>query len=193
MVAIAYAKCCRPCSHTPAALALDADALNALASDPSLAAGLQRRSNRGLATLLTPHPLEAARWLGITTAKVQQDRFSAAQRLAAQYAATVLLKGSGSVIASPGQVPCINPTGSAALATAGTGDVLAGWAAGLWAQQPDWPAMQVATAAAWLHGQAAATPTAATGRAPRVRLADDLIQAMAALVDADQTASAPPG
>jgi hydroxyethylthiazole kinase-like uncharacterized protein yjeF len=73
-------------------LVLDADALNALASDPSLAAGLQRRSNRGLATLLTPHPLEAARWLGITTAKVQQDRFSAAQRLAAQYAATVLLK-----------------------------------------------------------------------------------------------------
>jgi hydroxyethylthiazole kinase-like uncharacterized protein yjeF len=174
-------------------LVLDADALNVMASDPSLAAGLQRRSNRGLATLLTPHPLEAARWLGITTAEVQQDRLSAAQRLAAHCTATVLLKGSGTVIASPGQVPCINPTGSAALATAGTGDVLAGWAAGLWAQQPDWPAMQVATAAAWLHGQAAAMPTAATGQAPRVLLADDLIRAMAALVDAAQAGSAPPG
>ncbi|MBL8316322.1 MAG: NAD(P)H-hydrate dehydratase [Rubrivivax sp.] len=176
-------------------LVLDADALNVMASDPSLAAGLQRRSNRGLATLLTPHPLEAARWLGITTADVQHDRLAAAQRLAALCTATVLLKGSGTVIASPGQVPCINPTGGAALATAGTGDVLAGWAAGIWAQDPDRPAMQVATAAAWLHGQAAATPTAAAQGAPRVRLADDLIRAMAALVDEAQAGSpsSPPG
>ena len=174
-------------------LVLDADALNVMASDPSLAAGLQRRSNRGLATLLTPHPLEAARWLRITAAEVQQDRLSAAQRLAALCAAAVLLKGSGTVIASPGQVPCINPTGSAALATAGTGDVLAGWAAGLWAQEPDWPAMQVATAAAWLHGQAAAMPTVTTGQVPRVLLADDLVRAMAALVDTALAGSAPPG
>jgi hydroxyethylthiazole kinase-like uncharacterized protein yjeF len=173
-------------------LVLDADALNVMASDPSLASGLQRRTHRGLATLLTPHPLEAARWLGITAAEVQQDRLAAAQRLAAQCAATVLLKGSGTVIASPGQAPCINPTGCAALATAGTGDVLAGWAAGLWAQEPDWPAMQVATAAAWLHGQAAATLNAASGQAPRVLLADDLVRAMAALVDAAQAGGAQP-
>ena len=174
-------------------LVLDADALNVMAGDPSMAAGLQRRGHRGLATLLTPHPLEAARWLGITAAEVQQDRLSAAQRLAAHGAATVMLKGSGTVIASPGRVPCINPTGSAALATAGTGDVLAGWAAGLWAQQPDWPVMQVATAAAWLHGQAAARPTAATGQVPRVLLADDLVRAMAALADAAPAASPLPG
>lgn len=173
-------------------LVLDADALNVMASDPSLADGLQRRGNQGLATLLTPHPLEAARWLRSTVAEVQQDRLAAAQRLAAQCTATVLLKGSGTVIASPGDAPCINPTGSAALATAGTGDVLAGWAAGLWAQQPDWPAMKVATAAAWLHGQAATTPTAATGQAPSVLLADDLVRAMAALVDAAQAGSALP-
>lgn len=76
--------------------------------------------------MLTPHPLEAARLLGITVAQVQQDRLAAAQELASRFACTVVLKGSGTVIAAPGQTPVINPTGNARLATAGTGDVLAG-------------------------------------------------------------------
>jgi NAD(P)H-hydrate repair Nnr-like enzyme with NAD(P)H-hydrate dehydratase domain len=76
--------------------------------------------------VLTPHPLEAARLLGATSAQVQQGRLRAAAELAQRFACTVVLKGSGTVIATPGQVPRINPTGNARLATAGTGDVLAG-------------------------------------------------------------------
>ena len=68
------------------------------------------------------------------TAEVQADRLRSARALAERFGCVVLLKGSGSVIAAPGRVPHINPTGNAALATAGTGDVLAGWIGGLWAQ-----------------------------------------------------------
>ena len=116
-------------------LVLDADALNALAADATLTALLRARTGRGLATVLTPHPLEAARLLGCTTADVQADRLHAAHELAARYRTIVVLKGSGSVIAAPGQTPRINSTGNAALATAGTGDVLAGWLGGRWAQR----------------------------------------------------------
>ena len=115
-------------------LVLDADALNALASDAALVPLLHARAGRGLATVLTPHPLEAARLLGCTTAEVQADRLNAAHALAARYRAIVVLKGSGSVIAAPGQIARINGTGNAALASAGTGDVLAGWLGGRWAQ-----------------------------------------------------------
>jgi hydroxyethylthiazole kinase-like uncharacterized protein yjeF len=136
-------------------LVLDADALNALAADPGLQPLLRARAARGRATLLTPHPLEAARLLQTGPAEVQRDRLAAARQLAADTGAAVLLKGSGSVIAAAGRTPHINPTGNAALATAGTGDVLAGWAAGLWAQQPEAAAADVAVAAAWQHGRAA--------------------------------------
>ena len=142
-------------SHA-ARLVLDADALNAIAADTSLQRLLRQRTTRALPTLLTPHPLEAARLLGdVSAADVQHDRVAAAQRLAARFGATVLLKGSGTVIAAPASLPFINSTGNAALATAGTGDVLAGWAAGLWAQQPESSATDVALAAAWQHGHAA--------------------------------------
>jgi hydroxyethylthiazole kinase-like uncharacterized protein yjeF len=136
-------------------LVLDADALNAIAADTALQALLRARTGRGCETLLTPHPLEAARLLATTTAEVQSDRLRAAQSLAQAFEVAVLLKGSGSVIAAPGRVPVINPSGNAALATAGTGDVLAGWAAGLWAQAPDTPAADIARTAAWQHGRAA--------------------------------------
>ena len=105
-------------------LVLDADALNALAAEPPL--GRQLRRRRLKQTVLTPHPLEAARLLGCTAADIQADRLRAAQTLADDWGCTVVLKGSGSVIAAPGQRPRINPTGNALLATAGTGDVLAG-------------------------------------------------------------------
>jgi hydroxyethylthiazole kinase-like uncharacterized protein yjeF len=138
-----------------ARLVLDADALNAVAADRDLLAALARRAERHLGTVLTPHPLEAARLLGVTTAQLQADRLHAARRLADLTQATVVLKGSGSVIVQPGCAPMINPTGNARLATAGSGDVLAGWIAGLWAAEAEWSAFDAAAAAAWLHGRAA--------------------------------------
>jgi hydroxyethylthiazole kinase-like uncharacterized protein yjeF len=77
-------------------------------------------------TVLTPHPLEAARLMNLSTADVQANRLGIAQAMADRFACTVVLKGSGTVIAAPGVLPCINTTGNARLATAGTGDVLAG-------------------------------------------------------------------
>ncbi|MEG3062728.1 MAG: NAD(P)H-hydrate dehydratase [Comamonas sp.] len=109
-----------------ARLVLDADGLNAIAGDSALAAALRARASAGQATVLTPHPLEAARLLQTTTTQVQADRLAAAQTLADRHLCTVVLKGSGSVTATPGRRTIINPTGNARLATAGTGDVLAG-------------------------------------------------------------------
>ena len=107
-------------------LVLDADALNAIAADAQLQTALTARHARACSTVLTPHPLEAARLLGRTAAAVQADRFSAARQLADKFQCVVVLKGSGTVITAPGQVSRINITGNALLATAGTGDVLAG-------------------------------------------------------------------
>ncbi len=135
------------------ALVLDADALNAIATDGSLQQVLVGRAARQRRTVITPHPLEAARLLHTTSAHIQAHRLLAAQKLAHQFQCTVVLKGSGSIIASPHTTPFINPTGSARLATAGTGDVLAGLigaylAAGM-------PAPQAATQAVYAHGAAA--------------------------------------
>jgi hydroxyethylthiazole kinase-like uncharacterized protein yjeF len=107
-------------------LVLDADALNAIAADAQLQAELTGRHASACNTVLTPHPLEAARLLGSTAATVQADRLSAARQLADKFQCVVALKGSGTVIAAPGQVSRINITGNVLLATAGTGDVLAG-------------------------------------------------------------------
>jgi hydroxyethylthiazole kinase-like uncharacterized protein yjeF len=168
-------------------LVLDADALNAIAAEPVLQKQLQARAARGWATVLTPHPLEAARLLHSDAKTVQSDRLHAAALLVERYGATVLLKGSGSVIAAPGQLPRINSTGNAALATAGTGDVLAGWTAGLWSQaqtsvtadasNASAVAGEIAAAAAGQHGQAA-DRWQATRHAGPLR-AGDLIEAMA--------------
>ena len=107
-------------------LVLDADALNAISGDAQLQTQLRARAALDRHTVLTPHPLEAARLLGITSTQVQQDRLTAARLIAEKFQCVVVLKGSGTVIAEPGITPCINPTGNARLATAGTGDVLAG-------------------------------------------------------------------
>lgn len=162
-----------------ARLVLDADALNAVAADRDLQQALAQRALRGRPTLLTPHPLEAARLLGVSAAEVQSGRLAAAQQLADRLAAAVLLKGSGSVCAAPGRIPVINPTGNALLASAGTGDVLAGWAAGLWSQRPQAQAHEVAQAAAWAHGLAADRAAAEGRRSPLT--ASALIQGLAAL------------
>ena len=107
-----------------ARLVLDADALNAIAKDMALQSLLAARPYQ--TTVLTPHPLEAARLMKLTTAEVQGNRLRTAQAMADQFACTVVLKGSGTVIAAPDVLPRINTTGNARLATAGTGDVLAG-------------------------------------------------------------------
>ena len=111
---------------TPAPLVLDADALNAIARESALEERLIARAASDCPTVITPHPLEAARLLGLTTTQVQNDRLQAATQLAQRFRCTVVLKGSGTVIAAPGRTPVINGTGNARLATAGTGDVLAG-------------------------------------------------------------------
>lgn len=142
-------------------LVLDADALNAVAADTALQTLLGQRMPRGMHTVLTPHPLEAARLLGANHAQdVQADRLKAACALAARFLCTVALKGSGTVIASPTQPVCINPSGNGRLATAGTGDVLAGWMAGRWSARPDASAHAVACCAVWEHGAAAQMPDA---------------------------------
>ena len=107
-------------------LVLDADALNAIAADPQLQTRLKARHGRGYSTVLTPHPLEAARLMGSSAAAVQASRLDTARQLAERFKCVVVLKGSGTVVTGPGQTAWINPTGNALLATAGTGDVLAG-------------------------------------------------------------------
>jgi hydroxyethylthiazole kinase-like uncharacterized protein yjeF len=134
-------------------LVLDADALNAISAEGSLQQVLAARSGRHRATVLTPHPLEAARLLHTTTAHLQANRLAAAQRLAEQFQCVAVLKGSGTVIASPQGTPCINPTGNARLATAGTGDVLAGLI-GAHLARGETP-RQAAEHAVYAHGQAA--------------------------------------
>lgn len=131
-------------------LVLDADALNLLAIEPSLQLKLAARR---APALLTPHPLEAARLLGCPAAAVQADRLQAASTLAQRFKAVVILKGSGSVIAHPDGRLVINKTGNPALATAGSGDVLAGLCGALLAQH--WPLWEAALAAPYLHGAAA--------------------------------------
>lgn len=158
-------------------LLLDADALNAIAARPALQAALAARGRAGWQTVLTPHPLEAGRLLGCSAAVIQADRWAAARTLASRYGATVVLKGSGSLVASPGQPTLANPSGNAALGTAGTGDVLAGYLGGLWAQGLS--AHAAAQAAAWWHGHAA-DAWREQGASGPLRAAD-LIERLAAL------------
>jgi len=133
----------------PRAIVIDADGLNLLAEESAFRATLRERA---APSVLTPHPLEAARLLKSSAHDVQRDRLGAARTLAGDLRAIVVLKGAGTVIAAPDGRSAINPTGSPALATAGTGDVLAGMLGALLAQGFD--AWQSVVAAAWLHGAA---------------------------------------
>lgn len=132
-----------------ASLIIDADALNLLSQGPALSECLAARN---ATTVLTPHPLEAARLLQVSADDVQFDRLTRARELATRYRSIVVLKGAGSVAVHVNGRCAINPTGGPALATAGTGDVLAGLLGGLFAQHFDpW---QATLAATWLHGRA---------------------------------------
>ncbi len=131
-------------------LVLDADALNLIAEDEELAGMLV---GRGASAVLTPHPAEAGRLLGCTTEAVQDDRLAAARELAARYRCPSLLKGAGSVIATPDGSWYVNSTGHPGMATAGMGDCLSGIVAGLIAQ--GWPGELALMAGVHLHGSAA--------------------------------------
>ena len=138
---------------TARALVIDADALNAISADTQLQTLLRARAQRQRPTVLTPHPLEAARLLGCDASQVQRDRLAAGRELVARFACVAVLKGSGTVITAPDLPPRINPTGNARLATAGTGDVLAGMIASRLG--PGACAFEAAAGAVHAHGRAA--------------------------------------
>jgi hydroxyethylthiazole kinase-like uncharacterized protein yjeF len=161
-------------------LVLDADALNLIASSKTLQARLPKRS---APSVLTPHPAEAARLLGSSTAQVQGDRIKAALELAQRYQAIIVLKGNGSIIASPDGAWLINTSGNPGMASAGMGDVLAGMIASLLAQGAN--AHDATAAAVWLHG-AAADSLAAQGQGPLGITASDVIDAARRVANAVQ-------
>jgi NAD(P)H-hydrate epimerase len=123
-------------------LVVDADALTLLAAKP-------RRRERWI---LTPHPGEAARLLGATAASVQQDRLAAAQALVARYGGTCVLKGANTLVCSTGTPPWVCDRGNPGMATAGSGDVLTGVIAALFAHSAD-PA-HAAAAGVLVHAEA---------------------------------------
>ncbi|MEY3621174.1 MAG: hypothetical protein RL132_256 [Pseudomonadota bacterium] len=110
---------------------VDADGLNLMAQDSSL---IRQCARRTATTILTPHAGEAARLLARSIADIESNREASARALAQRFNAITVLKGKGSVIAEPAGTTYINPTGNAALATGGTGDVLAGVIGALIAQ-----------------------------------------------------------
>jgi NAD(P)H-hydrate epimerase len=126
-------------------LVIDADGLNLLARDRSV---LGKRLPRS--TVLTPHPGEMARLLGMDTAAVQNDRIGSAARLASETQSIVILKGYRTILADPQGTIRICPTGSYPLASAGTGDVLTGAIVGFIAQ--GLTPMDAAQAGVYIHG-----------------------------------------
>lgn len=138
-------------------LVLDADALNRIAESTQLQGLLRQRRSRDMCTVITPHPLEAARLLGSSTADVMSDRLGATHTLCQSLGVVCVLKGSGTVVQAPGEPPHINSSGNPALATAGTGDVLAGWVGATLAAgaRQNRPAISSVLSAVFGHGQLA--------------------------------------
>lgn len=152
-------------------LVVDADALNILAAADGLAAW----SHRDAPTILTPHPGEMARLVGLSTAEVQRDRIGLARRFATQHGVTLVLKGARTVVAAPDGRLFVNVTGHPGMATGGAGDVLTGLIAGLLAQGLD--AVQAAALGVYLHGAAGEHAAALRGN-PASLLAGDIIDAL---------------
>jgi ADP-dependent NAD(P)H-hydrate dehydratase / NAD(P)H-hydrate epimerase len=145
-------------------MVVDADGLNALA-------GHAVRTN--FPRILTPHPGEMARLTGEKVPEIQADRIGSARSFAGEHRVFLVLKGNRTVIAAPDGCAWINPTGSPAMATGGTGDVLTGMIAGFLAQFPD----QLETAllaAVWLHGRAGELGAAKLGE--KSLIATDLLE-----------------
>jgi hydroxyethylthiazole kinase-like uncharacterized protein yjeF len=149
--ALAHRKLALVLMH-PAVLVLDADGLNGVAADDRMRTLLMARAVDGRPTVLTPHPLEAARLLGVDVAEVQHDRRAAARALATATGACVVLKGAGTVIAAPDGRWFVNGSGGPLLSVAGTGDVLAGTIGGLLAAEL--APVDAALLGVWVHGAA---------------------------------------
>jgi ADP-dependent NAD(P)H-hydrate dehydratase / NAD(P)H-hydrate epimerase len=142
-------------------MVLDADALVGQVS------GLPR------IRILTPHPGEMARLTGKTTAEIQADRIGAARSYATGHGVILVLKGQRTLIAFPDGRVWINPTGTPAMGTGGTGDILTGMISGLVAQFPE-RADQAVAAAVYLHGLAGQLGAQALGE--KCLIATDLLQ-----------------
>ena len=132
-------KITRPCI-------VDADALNAIAQNVECWPAEAGRF------VLTPHPKELSRLMGVSTQEIQSNRIAAANKAAAKFGCVVVLKGARSVVASPEDEIFINSTGNAGMATAGSGDVLSGVIGGLLAQGLG--PLSAAVAGAYIHGAA---------------------------------------
>jgi len=148
-----------------APVVLDADALNLLSEHRSI---LPRLSPQ---IVLTPHPAEFGRLSGLQTSAVQQDRRGVASRFAKAWNKVVVLKGAGTVIAAPDGRVTLNPISTPALASGGTGDVLAGLIGGLMAQKL--PPFEAAVTGVHLHSLAGTDLEASIGQAGV--LASDLL------------------
>ena len=145
-------------SSLPVPAVIDADGLNALAARPP-AETARLFKTRARSCVFTPHPLEMSRLLRVAKDEVMARREKAVERLARDWGGVALLKGRGTLI-STGARTVVNPTGGPGLAKGGSGDVLTGLLAGLWAQllasgrgEGDL-AFKAAALAAWLHGRA---------------------------------------
>jgi len=163
--------------ESPLPLVLDADGLNLIAADAGLAGRLK---NRKAATLLTPHPAEAARLLAITVREVQNDRLGAAIALARNLNSLVVLKGAGSICAAPDGTWHINTSGNPGMASAGMGDVLTGMIAALLSQGAE--PRTALLVAVYLHG-AAADCAVAGGAGPVGLTASETIEAARLLLN----------
>lgn len=158
-----------------APLVLDAGALNALAAEP------ERIAVRRAPTVITPHPGEASRLLGRAVGRDDADRESAARELAKRSGAVVCLKGARTVVTDGAHV-YVNDTGNSGMATAGSGDVLAGILGAYVAlcatgEHPSWSPFDAACAAVRAHGLAGDFAAAHLGK--RALIASDLIQWLA--------------
>lgn len=152
-------------AHGDAPVVLDADALNVFAGE----ADVMRTALGGRPALLTPHPLEMMRLAGAPdVATVLRERFDIGARFARESGACVLLKGVPTVISAPSGERCVTVTGTPALATGGSGDVLTGMASALLAPMRD--PLQAGAVAAWAHGRAAEIATGRAGTARGVPL-----------------------
>ena len=138
-------------------LVVDADALNVCSAQ----AGLRRRIPPR--SVLTPHPLEAARLAGVDVATIQEDRVGSARKLAQELGAVLVLKGAGTVVAAPDGRSWVDDHATSVLATGGTGDVLAGLMGALLAQGLD--PYEAARAGVFLHGEAGTRLAFLRGRA----------------------------
>ncbi|HUU02907.1 MAG TPA: NAD(P)H-hydrate dehydratase [Myxococcota bacterium] len=151
---------------------IDADGLNNLVGHLDLIAKCE------YPRILTPHPGEMARLLEVTTAEVQNDRLAAARRLANAHGCLVVLKGAGTIVADPGGVAYVVPTGNPGMASGGTGDVLTGIIAGFVAQGLS--ALDAACLGAYLHGQAG--DRVALQRGQHALIAGDIIEMLGEVV-----------